>query len=108
MRGFAMLSVVAAHFEAFSWANFLFWERLGLISAAGMFVIASGLVLGLVNRRVSDREGLEVTAVRLLHRAFVLYRAQVVGILLIVIIAGLHIFDMTVVTTFTDRWAEVT
>jgi hypothetical protein len=57
MRGFAMLSVMAAHLEFFSWFNFLFWERLGFISAAELFVVASGLVLGLVNRKVADREG---------------------------------------------------
>ncbi|MES2844211.1 MAG: OpgC domain-containing protein [Pseudomonadota bacterium] len=107
MRGFAMLSVVAAHFEAFSWFNFIFWERLGIVSAAEMFVIASGLVLGLVNRRVVEKDGLDQASVRLLRRVFVLYRAQVVAILLVIFISWLKIIDVTAVTTFTDRFADV-
>ena len=108
LRGFAMLSVVAAHLEMFSWFNFLFWERLGIISAAELFVVASGLVLGVVNRRVSESEGLGQVAIRSLRRAFVLYRAQVVVILLVTVIAALGILDMTALTTFTDRWADET
>ncbi|TNC66583.1 OpgC domain-containing protein [Rubellimicrobium roseum] len=108
LRGFAMLSVVAAHLEMFSWFNFLFWERLGIISAAELFVVASGLVLGLVNRRVIDKAGLEEAAVRLLRRSFVLWRALVVTVALIVLIARLGLIDMTAVTTFTDRWAAQT
>jgi hypothetical protein len=103
-----MLSVVAAHLEAFSWFNFLFWERLGIVSAAELFVVASGLVLGVVNRRIADREGMGAVGTRALRRAFVLYRAQVVVILLIMSIAALQVVDMTALTTFTDRWAEVT
>lgn len=108
LRGFAMLSVVAAHLEMFSWFNFLFWERLGILSAAELFVVASGLVLGVVNRRVSENEGLRQVAIRSLRRAFVLYRAQVVVILLVTVIAALGIWDMTALTTFTDRWANTT
>lgn len=108
LRGFAMLSVVAAHLEMFSWFNFLFWERLGIISAAELFVVASGLVLGVVNRRVSAREGVGQVAVRSLRRAFVLYRAQVAVILLVTGIAAMDILDMTALTTFTDRWANTT
>jgi len=107
MRGFAMLSVMAAHLEFFSWFNFLFWERLGFISAAELFVVASGLVLGLVNRKVADREGLGAVTRRLLRRAWLLYRALVVTVLLVVVIARLGVLDMTALTTFTDRWAGV-
>lgn len=107
MRGFAMLSVVAAHFEAFSWFNFIFWERLGIISAAELFVIASGLVLGQVNRRTIEKDGLEGAAIKLLGRAFILYRAQVAMILIVMLVARLHVFDMEAVTSFTDRFANI-
>ncbi|TGN62044.1 hypothetical protein E4L95_08145 [Paracoccus liaowanqingii] len=108
MRGFAMLSVVAAHLEMFSWFNFLFWERLGLISAAGMFIAAAGLVLGRVNRRVMEREGMAGVTERVWRRSFVLWRALVVTVLLIILVRSLGIFDMSAVTTFTDRWAQQT
>jgi hypothetical protein len=105
MRGFAMLSVVAAHLEFFSWFNFLFWERLGLISAAELFVVTAGLVLGLVNRKVAEREGLGTVTERLWRRSFVLWRALVVVILLITLARALGLVDVTAVTTFTDRFA---
>lgn len=107
MRGFAMLSVVAAHLEFFDWTDFLFSERLGIISAAELFVVASGLVLGLVNRRVIDKSDVAEATVRLWRRAFVLWRALVGTILLILLIRALGVLDMTAVTTFTDRWAGV-
>jgi hypothetical protein len=108
MRGFAMLSVVAAHLEFFSWFNFLFWERLGIISAAEMFVVTAGLVLGLVNRKVVEREGLGRVTERLWRRSFVLWRALVVTVLLIIVVARVGLVDMTAVTTFTDRFAGQT
>jgi hypothetical protein len=108
MRGFAMLSVVAAHLEFFSWFNFLFWERLGIISAAEMFVVTAGLVLGLVNRKVIDREGMGRVTERLWRRSFVLWRAMIATILLIMAITRLGVIDMTAVTTFTDRFAGMT
>jgi hypothetical protein len=108
MRGFAMLSVVAAHLEFFSWFNFLFWERLGIISAAEMFVVTAGLVLGLVHRKLVEREGLGQVTERLWRRSFVLWRALVVAVLLIIIVARVGLVDMTAVTTFTDRFAGQT
>ncbi|SCY88794.1 OpgC domain-containing protein [Paracoccus tibetensis] len=108
LRGFAMLSVIAAHLEMFSWFNFLFWERLGFVSAAELFVVASGLVLGAVNRRVFDKNGFEQVTMRAWRRAFILYRAQVVVILLVTAIAALGVLDFTALTTFTDRWAGTT
>jgi hypothetical protein len=107
MRGFAMLSVVAAHLELFGWQDFLFSERLGIVSAAELFVVASGLVLGQVNRRVIDKSDVGEATTRLLQRAFVLWRALVGTILLIILIRALGVLDLTALTTFTDRWAGV-
>jgi hypothetical protein len=105
LRGFAMLSVVAAHLEFFSWFNFLFWERLGFISAAELFLVASGLVLGLVNRKVLEREGMGSVTERLWRRSFVLWRALVVTVILVMMIRGLGLIDMTMLTAFTDRFS---
>jgi hypothetical protein len=107
LRGFAMLSVVAAHLEFFDWTDFLFSERLGLVSAAELFVVASGLVLGMVNRRVIDKAGMGEATSRLLSRAFVLWRALVVTVAIIIAIRALGVLDMTALTTFADRWSNV-
>ena len=40
LRGFARLVVVASHLAFFSWANVLFSERLAILSAAELFVVA--------------------------------------------------------------------
>ena len=105
MRGFSMLSVVAAHLEFFSFFNFLFWERLGFISAAELFVVTAGLVLGLVNRKVVEREGMPAVTERLWRRSFVLWRALVVTVLLILLIRSLGLLDLTMLTSFTDRFS---
>ena len=109
LRGLAILSLVTAHFEAFNWSNFVFWERLGIVTGAEMFVMAAGLVLGQIFRYALDREqGMELVSQRLLRRAFELYRAQVGLVLIVMAVGALGWFDMTAVTTFTDRFAGKT
>ncbi|NML16396.1 OpgC domain-containing protein [Azohydromonas caseinilytica] len=109
LRGLAILSLVTAHFEAFNWSNFVFWERLGVVTGAEMFVMAAGLVLGQIFRyAVDQQQGMEPVAQRLLRRAFELYRAQVGLVLVVMAVAALGWFDMTAVSTFTDRFAGKT
>jgi hypothetical protein len=103
IRGFAMCSVVTVHIEIFSLLNFIFWERLGIVTGAELFVIASGVILGLVHRRTADQTGWGVSASRLIGRALQLYRVQVAVGLVIAILAQIPQLDMSALTTFTDR-----
>jgi hypothetical protein len=109
IRGFAAVSFVTAHFEAFTWFNFIFWERLGIFSGAGLFMIISGLLVGMTNRELINRhEGIGHSYRRSVRRSFEIYRAYVVLIALVGLVAAAGLIDTTAVTTFTDRWAGIT
>ena len=108
MRGFAMCGLVTVHVEVFSLLNLIFWEGLGFVTSAELFVTTSGLVLGLVQRRVIAKHGVAGSLDRLLARAFELYRAYVVLIILVAIVAAAGLIDMRSVTTFTDWGAKQT
>jgi peptidoglycan/LPS O-acetylase OafA/YrhL len=109
IRGFAAISFVTAHFEAFTWFNFLFSERLGIYSGAGLFMIISGLLIGMTNRELVNRdEGIGQSVRRAVRRSFEIYRAYVVVIAIVAVVAALNVIDTTAVTTFTDRFAGQT
>jgi hypothetical protein len=108
MRGFAMCGLVTVHVEVFSLLNLVFWEGLGFVTSAELFVTTSGLVLGLVQRRVIAKHGVAGSLDRLLARAFELYRAYVVLIILVAIVAAAGLIDTRSVTTFTDWGAKQT
>jgi hypothetical protein len=108
IRGFACVSFVAAHFEAFTWFNFLFWERLGIFSGAELFVIVSGLLLGITHREVIDRSTSPTSTERLWRRAGKLYLAYVALIAVVALVRAAGVIDTSAVTTFTDRWAAIT
>ena len=61
-----------------------------------------------MNRRVIDKSGMGEAVVRLWRRAFVLWRALAVTVLVIIVVARLAVLDMTAVTTYTDRFAGQT
>jgi peptidoglycan/LPS O-acetylase OafA/YrhL len=89
IRGFAAVSFVTAHFEAFTWFNFIFWERLGIFSGAGLFMIISGLLVGMTNRELINRhEGIGHSYRRSVRRSFEIYRAYVVLIALVGLVAA--------------------
>jgi hypothetical protein len=68
-----------------------------------MFVVTAGLVLGLVHRRTFEWYGPKVLMRRLLGRSWLLYRALIVVILVVILLARLAPLDMTALTSFTDR-----
>lgn len=108
IRGLACISFVVAHFEAFNWLDFLFWERLGVFSGAGLFVMVSGLLVGITHREFIDRKSDPMSAERLWRRAAKLYVAYVTLIALVALVRAAHVADTTAVTSFTDRWAGIT
>lgn len=107
IRGFAAVSFVTSHFEVFTFLNFIFWERLGIFSGAELFVLVSGFLVGSASRAQEKQDGFSI-AQRWWRRARTLYLAYIVIIALIIVFARLDLWDMTAVTTFTDRWAERT
>lgn len=108
IRGFACVSFITGHFEAFTWLHMVFWERLGFVSGAEVFVLLSGFLTGMVHRRLFERpEGAEVSLGRLWRRAATLYFSYVVLTGLVVFAERFTPLDLTAVSTFADRRAHV-
>lgn len=103
LRGLIMVSVVVTHLEYFSAFSYLVWERIGIVSSAGGFVVFSGLVLGLVHGRAALRGDLHGATLKLLGRAWQLYRVLLVVIGSVWLLSQLPFVDTSTVTTFTDR-----
>lgn len=108
LRGFVMFVLVIAHTEVFSLYNLIAWERIGLVSGAGGFVMLSGLVVGMVYGARVRKKGLGEATQSLVDRALQLYRANVFIIGSVFLLRAFTIVDVREVTTFTDRAAGVT
>ncbi|MFZ1343409.1 OpgC domain-containing protein [Thiothrix eikelboomii] len=102
MRGFVVPLLFASHFEFFSLLMFIGWERLGVVSTAEIFVILSGIVVGMVYGKKVKREGLPVVMPDLIKRSVDLYRISVIMILIVAAIRYLPWINSTVITTFYD------
>lgn len=84
LRGFAVFAMVVDHLAG---PSRLYWLTGGnhfFTSAAEGFVFISGLVVGMVYRRLAEREGLGPAMRRLLERAWLLYLLTV-GLTLVVL-----------------------
>lgn len=108
MRGFVMFILIVVHIEIFSWFNFVAWERIGLISGAEGFVILSGFVLGQVHKRVLAKQSYTVSSMKLLERAWQLYKVNVVIVFLIIVISAFALVDLEVIKTFKSWVSEKT
>lgn len=73
LRGFAVFAMVVDHLGGPSRLYLLTGGNRFYTSAAEGFVFISGLVVGLVYRRIAERDGLTTALRRLLERAWVLY-----------------------------------
>lgn len=104
MRGFVIPLLFASHFEFFSALMFIGWERIGVVSTAEVFVILSGIVVGMVYGKKVKRDGLAAVMPGLLQRSVDLYRISVVMILIVAAIRYIPWLDSTVITTFHDPY----
>lgn len=108
IRGFVMFMLVIAHTEVFSLYNLVAWERVGLVSGAGGFVMLSGLVVGMVYGARVRKHGVPAGTQALVDRALQLYRANVFIIASVFVLRAFTIVDVKEVTTFTDRASGTT
>lgn len=102
MRGFVIPLLFASHFEFFSLLMFIGWERIGMVSTAEIFVILSGIVVGMVYGKKVKRDGLAAAMPGLIQRSVDLYRISVVMILIVAAIRYIPWIDSTSITTFFD------
>ena len=106
IRGVVMWILIINHMEIFSLWNYLVWERIGVVSGGEGFVIVSGIVLGLINRKKIDRIGLGKVVNNCIDRASQLYRVNIFIIVSVLFLQLLPFLDASVAMTFHDRGAD--
>jgi hypothetical protein len=91
-----------SHFNYFSWFALIGWERIGIVSSAEVFILLAGVVTGMVYGKKLKSEGLPACTIKLLRRAWTLYKIAIIvagSMALLRLVPGL---DTTAVTSFTD------
>src|SRR5215475_15826270 len=73
LRGLAVLAMVIDHLGGPSWLHLITGGNRFYTSAAEGFIFLSGLTVGLVYRRIAEREGLSTAMRRILARCWMLY-----------------------------------
>ncbi len=102
-RGFVIIMVVVTHIEVFSPYSLLALKAVGAITGAEMFVMLSGIVLGMVYP-LALRRGTEwAAAVGAWARARKQYLVTLAVILLVFVLGFIPFIDTSAITTFTDR-----
>ncbi len=102
MRGFVIPLLFASHFDFFSALMYVGWERVGVVSTAEIFVILSGMVVGMVYGKKIKISGFGAALPGIYKRAADLYRINIMIILMVALIRYLPGIDSTIITTFHD------
>ncbi|NYG55744.1 OpgC domain-containing protein [Nocardioides perillae] len=102
-RGFIILAVVITHVELAGPYSYVTVNALGAITGAEMFVLLSGVVLGMVWRPTVAKVGAWAASVAMWKRARKLYLTTLTVVALVYLVGLLPLVDTSVVTTFTDR-----
>ncbi len=108
LRGLAILFVVVDHIELNSAFYVLSHERIGVVSGAELFVLLSGVVLGMVHRRRAIASGWSSSANRMWGRARLLYVVSLVVVIAAYLLSFLPFLDGDVLTTWTDVTTGIT
>jgi hypothetical protein len=103
LRGLAIVFVVVNHLGLASYLQIGTQEFLGVVSGAELFVLLSGVVLGLVYRPKLVSGGIGEVVIRTAGRSWKLYRTALVVILLVFFLSLLPFLNGQSVTTFTDQ-----
>lgn len=103
MRGFVIIVVVVTHIEVLSPYSLASLNVIGAITGAELFVLLSGVVLGMVFPVAVKRGGEWATAVAAWGRARKQYLVALAVILLIFVVSFVPFIDASAVMTFTDR-----
>jgi len=103
LRGWTIVAVVVTHIEVAGPYSFVTLNAIGAITGAEMFVLLSGVVLGMVYPLGVARYGEWASAVGALRRARKQYVTALAVVTLVWVIGALPWVSARVVTTFTDR-----
>jgi hypothetical protein len=107
LRGMAIVFVVVNHLEGDSLLRLLTAERMGVVTGAELFVVLSGVVLGIVHRRRIPRHGLWASAARLWRRSAQLYAISLAVVVGVFLVDALPAVRLDALTTYTDPTGRV-
>jgi hypothetical protein len=102
LRGLAMTCVIVNHSKLQSVLSWFSYERFWVVTAAEVFVVLSGVVLGMVYGRRIARDGWRAVVRGLSRRALTLYLAFVAVTLSIVVLSIFGV-DIWVLTSGADQ-----
>jgi hypothetical protein len=103
LRGLAMMFVVVDHIDLFSAHHLISHERIGVVSGAELFVVLSGIVLGIAHRRRVIVEGWRPSASRMWARARLLYLVSLAVLVTSYVLSHLPGLNGQALTTWTDE-----
>lgn len=102
-RGWIILTVVFTHTEVAGLYTFISLNAVGAITGAEMFVLLSGIVLGMIYLPGVARMGEWAMAVTMWKRARKQYLVTLAVVIIVWLLTKVPYVDAEVVTTFTDR-----
>src|SRR5262247_3948568 len=105
LRGLAMTCVIINHSKLSSLLSWFSYQRFWVVTAAEVFVVLSGVVLGIVYGRRLDRDGWPAVIKGLVRRAALLY-AVFVAVTLSVLAVSLIGVDTSSLATLDDQGAS--
>src|SRR5581483_7159171 len=106
LRGLAMSCVIVNHSKMSSLLSWFSYERFWVVTAAEVFVVLSGVVLGMVYGRRLARDGWSAVARGLVRRAITLYGAYigVTASLLLIALAGVDVASVGAIDPGATAW----
>jgi len=106
LRGLAMTCVIVNHSRLSSLLSWFSYERFWVVTAAEVFVVLSGLVLGMVYGKKLARDGWLVVVRGLGRRALTLYVAfvSVTLSILVISLAGIDVGSLTTLDGEAAAW----
>ncbi|MHA7280458.1 OpgC domain-containing protein [Arthrobacter sp. MDT2-2] len=103
LRGWIITSVIVTHIEVAGPWSFISRNLIGTITGAELFVMLSGVVLGMVHPLAVKRRGAAEAAKGTTRRAVKLYVTSLAVVLTVYLLSLVPFIDGSVLTTFTDR-----
>ncbi|MBW9110728.1 OpgC domain-containing protein [Microbacterium ureisolvens] len=103
LRGIAIVFVLVNHLGMVSLFQNLSQETIGIVSGAELFVLLSGVVLGMVYRPKIERDGMAETTSLIERRAGKVYVAALGVVIVVGLLSLLPFLNATPATTFVDE-----
>jgi hypothetical protein len=102
MRGIAMAVVIIDHIDIPNLYYLLTHERIGVLTAAEMFIFLSGIIVGIIYSKRIVKDGWKPVARKLFRRGLQLYVVTLCVVILVYLVRFVPLLDSRVLNTYTD------